>query len=291
MQRLHYVRKVVLLVSVATLFSGCVLMQRVTKDAKKQSLTVVAPMAEGTSCDITDSRGNKYFIEETPDVVVIRQGFSPLTFICKKEGYKTEITYLDDDRIAQSTMNLPDEMVGMVANPYARVATEFPREFAVWMQPLRWESKQHMRDWAFERSLYDHKLYLLEQKKLEAYRRMEEQRKFFKNWASNDFDKQQRMDAEKYFGASTGKLSHEENERRTKAFTEELDEFKDRFLEVMGQLLSGEAFQSDSSYKGSSFTYGTESGISPEGNVESMMDSSYPADGSARSKSKKSTYP
>ncbi len=160
--------------------SACALVSKVSQGSKLQSITVVTPMAEKARCSITDSRGKKYKVRSTPSVITVRQGFSPLTLICKKTGYKTKIEYLDDDRVAQSTINLPDELAGILDDPVARVGTEFPREVAVWMEPVLWKSKKHMRDWAFERSLYEHRLHLLEQKKLEAYRKREEERKFFK---------------------------------------------------------------------------------------------------------------
>ncbi len=193
------VTKLIGMLVVISFTSGCALMADIGKESKRQSLTVVTPLAVGAECEITDVVGHKYKVKSTPSVVVVRQGFSPLTFICKKSGYKTEIAYLDDDRIAQSTMNLPDELGGLLDNPRARVATEFPREIAVWLQPVQWKSEKHMQDWAFEKSLYDHKLYLLEEKKLKAYQRMEEQRMFFKTWANNQYDKTRTTNVDEYY--------------------------------------------------------------------------------------------
>lgn len=196
--RLRSVRPVFALGMMLVFLSGCALVDRVTENVKMQAVTVVTPMADGTSCEINDARGNRYTLEETPGVVTVRQGFSPLTFICKKPGYKTTVAYLDDDRLAGSTINLTDEVAGMITNPLAHSATEYPRETAIWMEPEHWKSKQQIRDWAFERSLYEHQLYLIQQKKEEAYRRREEERKFFKNWANNRHDKWERLENEKY---------------------------------------------------------------------------------------------
>ena len=193
------VSKLIGMIVIVSFASACALMADIGKGSKKQSLTVVTPLAVGAECEIADVVGHKYKVKSTPSVVVVRQGFSPLTFICKKKGYETEIAYLDDDRIAQSTMNLPDELGGLLDNPRARVATEFPREIAIWLKPVKWTSEKQMQDWAFEKSLYDHKIYLLEEKKLKAYQRMEEQRMFFKTWANNQYDKTRTTNVDEYY--------------------------------------------------------------------------------------------
>ncbi len=233
----HKMTKLWLLSAMVLGLSSCALVQKMTEDAKWQSITVVTPMADEAKCSITDVRGNKYKVNKTPATVTVRQGFSPLTLICKKTGYKTEIAYLEDDIVAQSTINLPDEVAGIVSNPYARVGTEFPREVAVWMEPERWRSEEHMRDWAFERSLYEHQLYLLEQKKLEAYRKREEERKFFKNWANNSRDKWERIENDKYSLRSESEYERKDKEKKFKdAVAEWGDEFQKTFNAIMQKI-------------------------------------------------------
>lgn len=140
--------------------------------AKMQSILVETPYADGAKCRVTDNKGNKGLVNKTPSTVTVREGHPPLVVICEKKGYKNTHVMIDaEDTKVRQTNELIEEIAGMIEDPYAAYATQYPDTITVWMEPDKWESEDVMRQWAFDKKLYEDKQFERQKEKREAEER------------------------------------------------------------------------------------------------------------------------
>lgn len=127
-----------------------------------QNIVVETPYVKGASCAISDAKGNDWYIHRTPDTVAVKAGHPPLTFICDKNGYQNTVTMVDavvpeyhpfPQNLSKVNM-LFEEVVGIVADPYAELGSRYPATVKIWMEPLEWELPIDRSTWISEKIAY-----------------------------------------------------------------------------------------------------------------------------------------
>ncbi|MDA0780788.1 MAG: hypothetical protein PQ612_06605 [Rickettsiales bacterium] len=167
-------RRFFLLIIVLFLVAGCAAFEA-AKLARTQTILVKTPYAEGAKCSITDARGRSWSVRKTPSSVPVEDGHSPLHVVCKKKGHKTttmtvretkeELLTIDGERVSvgiydQFPVKMPrliptaiKEASSFVLDPTGNISTKYPEEIIVWMEPEKWESKEQMVAWAYDREI------------------------------------------------------------------------------------------------------------------------------------------
>lgn len=162
---------------------GCTAVQSV-KLARTQTILVDTPHAEGAKCVLTDARGREWRVRKTPASVAVEDGHSPLQIVCKKKGYKTtietvneqkeELLTIDGKRVTagiydQFPTKMPrlipsavKEVSSFVLDPTGNISTKYPSEVTIWMEPEKWNSKDEMIAWAYDREIDGNEDYIEE---------------------------------------------------------------------------------------------------------------------------------
>jgi hypothetical protein len=168
-------RSSIMLLSILLLV-GCGSAIETVKLSRTQNILVQTPLADGAKCTLTDATGRKWKVRSTPGNVAVADGHSPLQVICTKDGYKNtvetvkefkeELLTIDGKRV---TMNAYDqfptkaprliptaikEASSFVIDPTGNISTKYPNEITIWMEPNTWESEKAMREWAYEKSVW-----------------------------------------------------------------------------------------------------------------------------------------
>ena len=163
-----------LLIIVLFSVAGCAAFE-VARLARTQTILVKTPHAEGSKCVITDARGRSWNVRRTPASVAVEDGHSPLHVVCKKRGHKTtsltvreikeELLTIDGERVSlgvydQFPVKMPrliptaiKEASSFVLDPTGNISTKYPEEITVWMEPEKWDSKEQMIAWAYDREI------------------------------------------------------------------------------------------------------------------------------------------
>lgn len=137
------------------LLSGCSTIATGTS----QGFTVITPHTEGATCDLTDSKGHKYFIKNTPGSATVTKGDGPMVVTCRKSGYKTE-TITVEEGFAGATLGnlLVGGGIGIVVDAVSGAAQEYPSNVTVWLRPNRFSSESQRLEWEAEKAQYDAKI-------------------------------------------------------------------------------------------------------------------------------------
>lgn len=163
---------VVLLFSV----SACVeSLSESVERVKRQTILVQTPHVLDAKCRLTDRKGYRWRVENTPNVVTVRNGHSPLTVICTRDGYKKTIVQIEEENV--NFENYPgffEEVSALLQDPYANIATKYPNEIYVWMEPHQWQSDAKMREWAYEKQIYERQQAAIIEKREAEERRLKE---------------------------------------------------------------------------------------------------------------------
>ncbi len=169
--------KIIFVGLVLFLVTGCVSAINSAKLARTQNILVQTPFADGAKCKITDARGVSWRARRTPISVAVLEGHSPLHVVCRKKGFKNttltvrehkeELLTIDGERVTlglydQFTTKAPrlfptvvKEATGIILDPLGNLSTKYPEEIVVWMEPLKWDSEEQMREWAFEKRVWE----------------------------------------------------------------------------------------------------------------------------------------
>ncbi len=224
-------RKYVILFIATMLAAGCSSAIETAKLARTQNILVETPHADGAKCTITDARGRSWRVRTTPGNVAVLDGHAPLQLICTKKGFRTttlavseqkeELLTIDGKRVTMSPYDqfptkaprlIPTalkEASSFVLDPTGNISTKYPNQITVWMEPERWESEDAMREWAYEREVWQNGVQIAEEDAKDVDDARKEVRRDkqharsekYKKWASKAKDiGEKAIDADTYFG-------------------------------------------------------------------------------------------
>jgi len=138
------------------LVSGCATITTGTG----QSVTVVTEKnVEDAKCELTDVKGGRWYIPETPSTVSVDKGNGPMSVVCDKEGYNTA-TLMVEETIAGATFGnlLIGGGVGIIIDAMSGSAQRYPDQIVVWMEPKEWGSEDERSKWIKEKEAYEAEL-------------------------------------------------------------------------------------------------------------------------------------
>lgn len=144
------------LITVASILAGCATIMSGTD----QSVMVrTEKSVYGASCELTDSKGRKWYVPETPGTVTILKGDAPLSVVCRKEGYRAATLQIDET-VAGATFGniLLGGLIGVAVDAASGAAQKYPGEIVVWMQPEKWDSEDDRERWLREKAAFDEAL-------------------------------------------------------------------------------------------------------------------------------------
>lgn len=163
----------------AALISGCSAVES-AQLAKSRTVVINTPLVEGAQCTVKNNRGVSWYVRSTPGDITLKDGHPPLTIICTRKGYKKTVIQVGDERknlltlddqrlmpeissgfISKTPRLVPgilEETAGFAQDPFASIATKFPSQISVWMEPIEWESEDEMRAWNFEKKVYENQM-------------------------------------------------------------------------------------------------------------------------------------
>jgi hypothetical protein len=172
------------------LLVGCGSAIDTIKLSRTQNILVQTPMADGARCTLTDATGRKWKVRSTPGNVAVDDGHSPMQVICTKAGYKNtvetvtehkeELLTIDGKRVTISMYEqfptkaprlIPTaikETSSFFIDPTGNLSTKYPDSITVWMEPLKWESEKYMREWAYEKSIWQKEATLVAEEEKET---------------------------------------------------------------------------------------------------------------------------
>ncbi len=148
------IKKQALAITAIYLLSGCATIVSGTQ----QNLSVDTPEATGAKCQLTDSKGANWYIENTPGSVKVAKGNGPMNIVCQKDGFKTTSLKLEESLAAPLLGNvILGGGVGIIVDAASGAAQNYPEKATVWMEPLAWQSEAAKQEWlnkklAFEQS-------------------------------------------------------------------------------------------------------------------------------------------
>jgi len=152
-QILKFVGKFVFAMTVLVHLSGCATLVKGTD----QQLTLNTEKGlEGATCELTDTKGGKWHVNDTPTTVTVQKGDGPMTVICRKEGHKTT-TVVVDETVAGATFGniILGGGIGILIDAASGAAQRYPDQITVWMEPLEWESEEERVAWNSARDAYE----------------------------------------------------------------------------------------------------------------------------------------
>lgn len=134
------------------LASGCATVTTGTS----QSVTLDTPMVEGAKCELTDKKGGKWYVMETPGTVQVRKGDGPMTVICRKDGYHTTTRVVAEDLHGATLGNIIlGGGIGIFVDAMSGAAQQYPDQIVVWMEPISWESEAQRTEWESKKAAWE----------------------------------------------------------------------------------------------------------------------------------------
>ena len=133
--------------------SGCATVTTGTS----QSVSVVTEKGvEGARCELTDSKDGKWFVSNSPGTVTVRKGDGPMTVICKKEGFNSATTMVEESFVGATLGNvILGGGIGIIIDAASGAAQQYPDQIVVWMRPEEWESEAQRKEWEQAKLAYD----------------------------------------------------------------------------------------------------------------------------------------
>jgi hypothetical protein len=111
----------------------------------KQSVTVITD-PQGAECNLTDSKGRVWYVENTPGTVLVRKGNSPISVICKKEGYESGVGEIKDGVTLETAGNIffPP---GFIIDGLTGSAHQYDSTVTIDMTPLNKKTGNAKKPW------------------------------------------------------------------------------------------------------------------------------------------------
>lgn len=136
--------------------SGCATITTGTS----QSITIVTEKdVAGAKCELTDSKGGQWYVNNTPGTVSVHKGDGPMTVICKKDGYKPT-TLMVEESVAGATLGniLIGGGIGIFIDAMSGSAQRYPDQIIVWIEPDQWDSDTAREEWLTAKKEYEEKV-------------------------------------------------------------------------------------------------------------------------------------
>ena len=136
-------RRLILPALVASL-AGCATLTTGTT----QSLTVLTPEMQGADCELTDSKGMKWYVKDTPDTVVVSRGDGPLLVACEKEGFHPAMASIEEEFQGATLGNvLLGGGIGVIVDATSGAAQRYPDQITMWLEPKSFGTEAERERW------------------------------------------------------------------------------------------------------------------------------------------------
>jgi len=145
-----------ILLCVLGMVSGCATVTTGTG----QSITVVTEKnVESAKCELTDIKGGKWYVDNTPGTVIVTRGDGPMSVVCKKDGFKST-TLMVEEVIAGATLGniILGGGIGIFVDAMSGAAQRYPDQIIVWMEPEKWGSEKERLAWINVKEAYEAEL-------------------------------------------------------------------------------------------------------------------------------------
>lgn len=121
-----------------------------------QNLTVITEKdVEGAHCDLTDKKGGTWHLPNTPGTLTVRKGDGPMTIVCKKDGYKSEVLVVEESFCGATLGNvILGGAVGIFIDIASGAAQQYPDKVIIWMEPKEWSSENERVAWLREKEQF-----------------------------------------------------------------------------------------------------------------------------------------
>ncbi len=146
------IKKQALAITAIYLLSGCATII----DGTQQNISVNTPEASGAKCQLTDSKGANWYVENTPGTAKVAKGNGPMTIICKKDGYKTTSIKVEESLAAPLLGNvILGGGVGVIVDAASGAAQNYPEKATLWLEPSAWQSEAAKQDWLNKKAAFE----------------------------------------------------------------------------------------------------------------------------------------
>lgn len=147
---------VIFILCLGGIASGCATITTGTS----QSITISTEKnVTGAKCELTDTKGGQWYVNNTPGTVSVHKGDGPMTVICRKDGYKPA-TLIVEESVAGATLGniLIGGGIGIFIDAMSGSAQRYPDQIIVWVEPEQWDSEQARMEWFKEKEAFEEKL-------------------------------------------------------------------------------------------------------------------------------------
>ena len=145
-------RKIISLLGLTLFLSGC----STIVSGTQQSVFIDTPFVEDAKCTLKDSKNGSWYLPATPGSATVTKGNGPMNVVCKKSGYTTGQSQVDDEFAGATLGNvILGGGIGIFVDAASGAAQEYPEKIVVWMQPVNWKSAQQKAEWQKEKLAYE----------------------------------------------------------------------------------------------------------------------------------------
>ena len=159
----RYINKAVMIVAIISTATGCA---TITTGTTQSVMVKTEKNVIDASCELTDKKGGKWYVPETPGTISVRKGDGPMSIVCKKDGYKVGTLSVDETLVGATFGNIIlGGGIGVFVDAASGAAQQYPDEVIIWMEPEEWTSVEEKLAWNEEKRLYEEALAEAEKKK------------------------------------------------------------------------------------------------------------------------------
>ena len=124
-----------------------------------QPFTVKTEQTAGAQCELTDSKGARWTVADTPGTVEITKGDGPLQVTCSKAGYKTASVTVQEGFAGATLGNvILGGGIGIIVDAASGAAQEYPDDIVVWLEPNSFASAAAKEEFFAAKEEYEAKL-------------------------------------------------------------------------------------------------------------------------------------
>jgi hypothetical protein len=121
-----------------------------------QNISVITKPVDGANCELTDSKGGKWFLNNTPSNAMVKKGDGPMNIVCKKDAYKTGTTTVDDELVGSTFGNiLIGGGIGAGIDAYTGAAQKYPDSATVWLEPNNFANEAARKKYFDEKTAFE----------------------------------------------------------------------------------------------------------------------------------------
>lgn len=125
-----------------------------------QHVKITTPYVKGASCILQNEQGGTWEIPETPMMATLPRGKGLLEVTCQKEGYQPATLTVREYMMIPTVANAvvpPGFYIDLVSG----AMMGYPKEIAIWMEPLRWKTLAEKQLWLAEKEKYQSEYYIV----------------------------------------------------------------------------------------------------------------------------------